>query len=132
MQSSTMIGLQKLYLPADHSHLNKFWGESDEKFQLFIPSVTTMSDEIYRKMEEARKKEIESQMPREETPSKNRILPERTQATNQVPAQGKIMIPFTRDKGFVGRADILQEIDEMLHFSEEQTRVALVGLGGIG
>jgi hypothetical protein len=41
-------------------------------------------------------------------------------------------IPFERNRRFVGRGDILQELTEKLLVNKECHRVALVGLGGIG
>ncbi|KAF1936590.1 hypothetical protein EJ02DRAFT_81098, partial [Clathrospora elynae] len=41
------------------------------------------------------------------------------------------MVPFSRDNCFVGREDIIAEISKH-RASQTQTRVALVGLGGIG
>lgn len=43
-------------------------------------------------------------------------------------------VPFGRDKAFVGREDILREIAGKLKTasSQDNGRVALVGLGGIG
>ena len=42
------------------------------------------------------------------------------------------MVPFSRDKWFVGRADIIAEISEHRIALQTHTRVALVGLGGVG
>ena len=41
-------------------------------------------------------------------------------------------LPFSRDKDFVGREDILESIDQ--GFLQEKTlqRMALAGIGGIG
>lgn len=39
------------------------------------------------------------------------------------------MVPFERDSQFVGRMDIIGELDQMLN---SQRRVALAGIGGIG
>ena len=38
-QSATFIGKRRMHLEADHSGLNKFSGEQDENFQLFLPEV---------------------------------------------------------------------------------------------
>jgi hypothetical protein len=45
------------------------------------------------------------------------------------------MIPFSRDDLFVGREDIIAEISSKRHkqaASRNHTRLALVGLGGVG
>jgi hypothetical protein len=44
------------------------------------------------------------------------------------------MVPFRRDSAFVGREDILVEIGEKFEqaASQDHSRVALVGLGGVG
>ena len=39
------------------------------------------------------------------------------------------MVPFDRDKDFVGREDIISKIDQ--HFQTRQ-RIALAGIGGVG
>lgn len=41
----------------------------------------------------------------------------------------RFMVPFERDSQFVGRADIICELDQILN---SQRRVALAGIGGIG
>ena len=38
-QSATLIGKRRIYLNTDHSGLNKFRGEDDENFWLFLPEV---------------------------------------------------------------------------------------------
>ena len=38
-QSATILGQKRLYLDADHSKLNKFWGEKDENYQIFLPEL---------------------------------------------------------------------------------------------
>ena len=40
------------------------------------------------------------------------------------------MVPFDRDRDFVGRADIIGEIDR--RFQANRRRIALAGIGGIG
>ena len=46
----------------------------------------------------------------------------------------QFMVPFPKDENFVGRDEILAEIDEaaMQDSLSKHKRVALVGLGGIG
>jgi hypothetical protein len=39
------------------------------------------------------------------------------------------MVPFDRDQKFIGREDIIQEIDQKF---ESQRQVALAGIGGVG
>ena len=45
-----------------------------------------------------------------------------------------LMVPFRRDSAFVGREDILVEIGEKFEqaASQDHSRVALFGLGGVG
>jgi len=38
-------------------------------------------------------------------------------------------VPFERDTDFVGRSDILEQIDQKL---KNHSRVALAGIGGVG
>ena len=38
-QSATFIGKRRMHLRENHSGLNKFWGEEDENFQLFVPEL---------------------------------------------------------------------------------------------
>jgi hypothetical protein len=55
-----------------------------------------------------------------------------------VPAQHRpkpsSMVPFQRDGAFVGREDVLEKIREKFEqaASQDHSRVALVGLGGVG
>lgn len=39
------------------------------------------------------------------------------------------MVPFERDSKFVGRMDIIAELDQIL---KSRNRVALAGIGGVG
>ena len=41
-QSATLTGKRRMFLETDHSGLNKFWGEQDDNFQLFLPEVRTI------------------------------------------------------------------------------------------
>lgn len=45
------------------------------------------------------------------------------------PTKPCFIMPFDRDQGFVGREDILQEIESRF---KNQRRVALAGIGGVG
>jgi hypothetical protein len=42
--SATLIGKRRMYLDTGHSGLNKFRGEDDENFQLFIPTLKEIVD----------------------------------------------------------------------------------------
>jgi hypothetical protein len=42
------------------------------------------------------------------------------------------MVPFARDDSFVGREDTIAKISERKAAAPTHTRVALVGLGGVG
>jgi hypothetical protein len=39
------------------------------------------------------------------------------------------MIPFDRDRNFIGREDVIEKIEQRF---ESQSRVALAGIGGVG
>lgn len=41
-QSATFIGKRRMYMVTDHSGLNKFQGEHDENFQLFLPELKSI------------------------------------------------------------------------------------------
>ena len=41
-------------------------------------------------------------------------------------------IPFPRNRRFVGRSAVLEELEQKLLVNKECQRVAVVGLGGIG
>ena len=43
-----------------------------------------------------------------------------------------IMIPYQRDPKFVGRKDILRDIEQRFSVQNTHHRLALVGLGGVG
>lgn len=40
-----------------------------------------------------------------------------------------ILVPFDRDQDFIGREDIIDQIEQRF---ESQSRVALTGIGGVG
>ena len=42
------------------------------------------------------------------------------------------MLPYDKDKDFVGRNNVIQEVQSKLLESETHSRVAIVGLGGVG
>src|ERR1700733_13390795 len=41
-------------------------------------------------------------------------------------------IPFPRNRRFVGRGAVLEELEQILFINKESQHIALVGLGGIG
>ena len=41
-QSATFVSKRRMYLETDHSGLNKFWGEQDDNFQLFLPELKAL------------------------------------------------------------------------------------------
>lgn len=43
-----------------------------------------------------------------------------------------LILPFARDRNFVGREDVLTRVDEAFDEAPTVKRVALTGLGGIG
>ena len=45
---------------------------------------------------------------------------------------GKILLPFPRDKHFTERSDVIDRIKTLLNDAAYSSRVALVGLGGVG
>ena len=47
-------------------------------------------------------------------------------------SQAAFQMPFTKDKDFVGREELLARIDELLEDTSNSPRAALVGLGGVG
>src|SRR5947209_5825777 len=50
----------------------------------------------------------------------------------EYPLQPSYIIPFPRNKRFIGRSAILKELTQKLLESKECQRLAIVGLGGIG
>jgi hypothetical protein len=46
--------------------------------------------------------------------------------------QSQFVVPFNRDEDFVGREDVIGEIDHILSDPKKARRVALAGLGGVG
>jgi hypothetical protein len=42
------------------------------------------------------------------------------------------MVLFTRDPDFIGRGDIIGAINQHLNAADKNTRVALIGTGGVG
>lgn len=45
------------------------------------------------------------------------------------PSQAKFLVPFDRDPHFVGREEIIAQVDNRLHI---RSRVSLTGIGGVG
>lgn len=44
-------------------------------------------------------------------------------------SQAKFLVPFDRDPYFVGREEIIAQVDNRLHI---RSRVSLAGIGGVG
>ncbi|KAF2222860.1 hypothetical protein BDZ85DRAFT_281904 [Elsinoe ampelina] len=108
-ESSAYIdGYDSIQLPADHLTLNKYSGPEDQSFKLVLESLKKMSDQA------------DSMTQRE---SKGYILPTKSRLLGVPPAQ---------NRHFVGRSSILKSLYARFQQTEEDNRVALVGLGGIG
>ncbi|OBT51626.1 hypothetical protein VE04_08927 [Pseudogymnoascus sp. 24MN13] len=99
----------KIPLDADHSIMVKFNNKSDLGY-------SSARDKL-RQFEQDATSVVAARFLR----SQNRLKP-------------SIMVPFQRDSAFVGRVDILVKISEkfMEAASQDHSRVALVGLGGVG
>ena len=46
--------------------------------------------------------------------------------------QRVVIIPFSQNRAFVGREDVLDKIDAIFHDAKVDCRVAIYGLGGVG
>lgn len=44
----------------------------------------------------------------------------------------QFLVPFTRDRNFVGREYLIHRIEELFENTDDGPRVALTGLGGVG
>ena len=42
------------------------------------------------------------------------------------------MVPFLRNRDFVNRDDVIDELEERLFSSEQHHRIAITGIGGTG
>ena len=49
-----------------------------------------------------------------------------------IPLVGQFVMPYARNPHFVGREAQLDDLSSRLEVANKHTRVALVGLGGIG
>jgi hypothetical protein len=52
--------------------------------------------------------------------------------SNPISAQAPFIVPFSRDNSFVGREELLADIDVTKNGISLHRRAALVGLGGVG
>lgn len=91
-----------MFLYTDHSGLNKFQGEHDDNFQLFLPEV------------------------------KKTVLNAVGHCANGRKQIGKILLPYPQDKDFVPRIGTIDRVEEILGDTSSAPRAALVGFGGVG
>ena len=100
-----------IFLDTDHSGLNKFGGEDDENVLLVLPEIRRMVE------------------------GGASIVADRHRAKSiHLPKPFKVL-PFGRNKDFVGRQSQLNQLVKILHTDnteEDCLRAALVGLGGVG
>ncbi|KAI1170782.1 hypothetical protein F4777DRAFT_567947 [Nemania sp. FL0916] len=109
-ESAHVPGWGRVSLYADHFKLNKFEGPADRSFQAVSGELRTMC--INRNMVIGRRKQSKS-----------------------VVHSSHFMIPFGRNKNFVGRDAILEQLLEGLPPSADRDdcqRTVIGGLGGIG
>jgi hypothetical protein len=50
----------------------------------------------------------------------------------QPAVQPSSTVPFAKDSDFIGRQDVIEELDAKFASASSHTRVALLGLGGMG
>ncbi|KAI0849478.1 TPR-like protein [Daldinia vernicosa] len=106
-ESAHIAGWERSSLPADHLQMNKYSGPNDSSFL----SVSAVIVKMYNKAKDT----IESR----------RSLLDRPQ----------FMVPFGRNRGFVGREQTLRLLRDKISPGVDQDdcqRVALEGLGGVG
>lgn len=123
VRSSSVIGKRTISLHTDHSGLNKF-REDDEKFHLFVPSLKEMVTLAQRNSCAKAKREKNDDVP---AMGMDRAIPQDLDSVTS-----RVILPFPKDDDFVGRKDVLEKIEKISHSTRQDSRVALVGLGGIG
>ncbi|KAK3291652.1 uncharacterized protein B0H64DRAFT_248971 [Chaetomium fimeti] len=62
----------------------------------------------------------------------NTVSPEATPSATPRPDNNWFLIPYAENKDFVGRTELLRNLQELLFKPNSPRRVALFGLGGIG
>ncbi|KIN05367.1 hypothetical protein OIDMADRAFT_177562 [Oidiodendron maius Zn] len=110
-QSATLLGKRMMFLDTDHSGLNKFGGEDDENFLRVLPEILSM---------------VEG--------GASTVANRHRTKSSRLPKPLKVL-PFGRNKDFVGRQSQLNRLVKVLHtdnMEEDCPRAALVGLGGVG
>ena len=123
-ESACLHGFSRHGLDATHSGMNKFDGPDSANFKLVNESIKGLAAQApsvysrrkngnYAPYRDCRLRHADASAERAETQ----------------PAPFAI-IPFSRDRDFVNRGDILDQLRQRC--SEPAGRVALVGLGGIG
>ncbi|GAW21162.1 hypothetical protein ANO14919_106790 [Xylariales sp. No.14919] len=120
VQSASIHGKRMIYMNTDHSGLNKFSGVNDENYMLLLP-------EIQRMVKSA---------PSAISGRQGTIVPTRSATQHdQVNQKRHWVVPFGRNKQFVGREPTLGKILAKIPPSVEEDncqRTAIEGLGGIG
>ncbi|RWA06025.1 hypothetical protein EKO27_g9081 [Xylaria grammica] len=120
VQSASIHGKRMIYMNTDHSGLNKFCGADDENYLLLLP-------EIQRMVKSA---------PSAISGRQGTIVPTRSATQHdQVNQKRHWVVPFGRNKQFVGREPTLGKILAKIPPSVEEDncqRTAIEGLGGVG
>ena len=120
-----MLGKKRIHLNADHSKLNKFWGEKDNNFQLFLPVLKdVVSNAVnYRYSIVLRLTGMRKLTSIRSTRVKDRINVNVLLGAN---------VPSNRVSHFIRRPNIIKEIKEWLLSEDERQTVILLGMGGAG
>ena len=118
-----------MFLDTDHSGLNKFDGANDENFALLLPEI--------RRMVKDAPLQVTNRLHRNGTVDKSQghaVLERDTAVLTaekvELHSDAPFLIPFPRDPHFVERGTLLDQIHEK--GTLPASRVALVGLGGVG
>ncbi|KAI1117128.1 hypothetical protein F5Y14DRAFT_19005 [Nemania sp. NC0429] len=119
-QSATIQGKRMIYLDTDHSGLGKFHGTDDENYMLLLPEIRSMVERAPSAMASRQSTTVPT----------GTDIPQ-----DQVKQNGHWVVPFGRNRQFVGREPILEQLLAMVPPSVEEDncqRTAIEGLGGIG
>ncbi|KAI9152209.1 U1 snRNP-associated protein [Paramyrothecium foliicola] len=124
--SACLNGFPRRALNARHSTMNKFAGPDDINFQQVSHSIRTLVEDAGVVLQ--RKKSAES--PTHHRPGLGSGLP-----PTPPPVKPLFVVPFGRNDLFVGRANVLDQLMEIVPpnvVKDDCQRVAIHGLGGIG
>ncbi|KAI4940646.1 hypothetical protein J4E91_011283 [Alternaria rosae] len=113
--------------------------ESIDANHMQMARYSSRDDQGYRAISGVLKAFVRQELERRQTPPA--VVADTADVASRQSAYGRLrllassalfLVPFARDDMFVGREDIIAKISERRAAASSHTRVALVGLGGVG